>query len=539
MSRPSSTPHCARSCTHEPPHSVRPRRGPAGCPRPHRLVVQPAKLQHRVARGGADRARGRVTDDDRGQRGGQPAGAGHQAAQQARERAQDRRARPGLVGPAGAAAGQGARRTGGPLAGAGDRRAVPCPRRRRGPRLRRDRSDGRECEDRRAPVRPGAVRRQRARPVGSRWRCPGRTFDDGPQPACRAHCLTRCSRSTPDRAQTHPRRSITVAELFYDDDADLATIQERHVAVLGYGSQGHAHALSLRDSGVDVRVGLPEGSQSRAAAEAEGLSVRTPYDACAEADLIMVLAPDTVQRTLYTEAIEPNLSEGKALFFAHGFNIRFGYITPPANVDVAMVAPKGPGHLVRRQYVDGRGVPCLVAIEQDASGSALALALAYAKGIGGTRAGALRTTFTEETETDLFGEQAVLCGGASALVQAGFETLVEAGYQPEVAYFECLHELKLIVDLMYEGGLDKMRWSISDTAEYGDYSRGPRVVNDATKQEMKRILGEIQDATFAREWIAEHEAGGPQYNKYREEGEKHQIEQVGAQLRGLMSWIQQ
>jgi ketol-acid reductoisomerase len=330
-----------------------------------------------------------------------------------------------------------------------------------------------------------------------------------------------------------------MTDIYYDDDADLSLIQARKVAVLGYGSQGHAHALSLRDSGVDVRIGLPEGSKSRAAASDAGLRVLSPYDACAEADLVMVLAPDTAQRGLYTEAIEPNLNDGDALFFAHGFNIRFDYITPPDGVDVAMVAPKGPGHLVRRQYEEGRGVPCLVAIEQDATGNALALALSYAKGIGGTRAGALKTTFTEETETDLFGEQAVLCGGATALVQAGFETLVEAGYQPEVAYFECLHELKLIVDLMYEGGLAKMRWSISDTAEYGDYTRGPRVVTEATKQEMKRILGEIQDGSFAREWIAEDDAGRPQFAKYRAEGEAHQIEQVGGKLRGLMSWIRQ
>src|SRR4051794_26065845 len=331
--------------------------------------------------------------------------------------------------------------------------------------------------------------------------------------------------------------ATSTPEIFYDDDADLSLVTGRKVAVLGYGSQGHAHALSLRDSGADVRVGLPEGSKSRAAAEAEGLRVLTPEQACEEADLVMVLAPDTVQRSLYAEAIEPNLKDGDALFFAHGFNIRFGYITPPSNVDVAMVAPKGPGHLVRRQYQEGRGVPCLVAVEQDASGNAMALALAYAKGIGGTKAGALKTTFTEETETDLFGEQAVLCGGATALVQAGFETLVEAGYQPEVAYFECLHELKLIVDLMYEGGLAKMRWSISDTAEYGDYSRGPRVVNDATKQEMKRILGEIQDGTFAKEWVAEDDAGRPQFDKYRAEGAAHPIEEVGGRLRGLMSWI--
>ena len=326
-------------------------------------------------------------------------------------------------------------------------------------------------------------------------------------------------------------------EIYYDDDADLGVVQGRRVAVIGYGSQGHAHALSLRDSGVDVRVGLPEASKSRAKAEEEGLRVVTPDVASAEADLIMVLAPDTAQRHIYANDIEPNLKDGDALFFGHGFNIRFGLITPPKSVDVAMVAPKGPGHLVRRQFVDGRGVPVLVAIEQDASGQALPLALSYAKGIGGTKAGALRTTFAEETETDLFGEQAVLCGGATALVQAGFETLVEAGYQPEVAYFECLHELKLIVDLMYEGGLSKMRWSISDTAEYGDYSRGPRIVTDATKAEMKRILGEIRDGSFAREWIAEDDAGRPQFTKYAEEGRTHPIEQVGARLRPMMAWI--
>ncbi|HVY11906.1 MAG TPA: ketol-acid reductoisomerase [Mycobacteriales bacterium] len=327
--------------------------------------------------------------------------------------------------------------------------------------------------------------------------------------------------------------------MFYDDDADLALVQGRKVAILGYGSQGHAHALNLRDSGVDVRVGLPEGSKSRAAAEAEGLRVVTPAEASAESDLIMVLAPDTVQRHLFANDIEPHLSDGDALFFGHGFNIRFGYITAPAGVTVAMVAPKGPGHLVRRQFQEGRGVPCLVAVEQDPDGNGLALALSYAKGIGGTRPGTLKTTFTEETETDLFGEQAVLCGGVSALVQAGFETLTEAGYQPEAAYFECLHELKLIVDLMYEGGLAKMRWSISDTAEYGDYSRGPRVITDATKAEMKRILGEIQDGTFAREWIAEDDAGRPNFDKYRAEGAAHPIEEVGGKLRGLMSWIRQ
>jgi ketol-acid reductoisomerase len=326
-------------------------------------------------------------------------------------------------------------------------------------------------------------------------------------------------------------------EIYYDDDADLSLIQARTVAVLGYGSQGHAHALNLRDSGVDVRIGLKEGSSSRAAAEAEGLRVLSPAEAAAEADVIMVLTPDQVQRHLFTEAIEPNLAEGDVLMFSHGFNIRYGYVTPPAGVDVTMVAPKGPGHLVRRQFAEGRGVPCLVAVENDASGNALPLALSYAKAIGGTRPGTLRTTFTEETETDLFGEQAVLCGGLSALVLAGFETLTEAGYQPEAAYFECLHELKLIVDLMYEGGLAKMRWSISDTAEYGDYTRGPRVVTDATKAEMKRILGEIQDGTYAREFIAEDDAGGPQFASYRKAAAEHPIEEVGERLRGLMSWI--
>jgi ketol-acid reductoisomerase len=327
------------------------------------------------------------------------------------------------------------------------------------------------------------------------------------------------------------------AEIFYDDDADLAVIQARRVAVLGYGSQGHAHALSLRDSGVDVRVGLPETSRSRAAAEAEGLRVVTPAQASAEADLIMLLAPDTVQRGLYARDVAPHLGSGDALFFGHGFNIRYGLITPPADVDVAMVAPKGPGHLVRRQFEEGRGVPCLVAVEQDPSGGALPLALSYAKGIGGTRAGVLRTTFTEETETDLFGEQVVLCGGMSALVQAGFETLVEAGYQPEAAYFECLHELKLIVDLMYEGGLSGMRYSISDTAEYGDYTRGPRVVSADTKAEMRRILGEIQDGTFAREWVAEDDAGRPVFTKLAAEAKAHPVEQVGARLRPLFSWL--
>jgi len=330
-----------------------------------------------------------------------------------------------------------------------------------------------------------------------------------------------------------------MADIYYDADADLDLIRSRRVAVIGYGSQGHAHALSLRDSGVDVRVGLPETSASRAKAEAEGLRVVTPAEASAEADLVMVLAPDTAQRKIYAESIGPHLGDGDALFFGHGFNIRYGLISPPVGVDVAMVAPKGPGHLVRRQFAAGRGVPCLVAVEQDASGQALALALSYAKGIGGTRAGVLRTSFAEETETDLFGEQAVLCGGVSALITAGFETLTEAGYDPEIAYFECLHEMKLIVDLMYEGGISRMRYSISDTAEYGDYSRGPRIITAETKAEMRRILSEIRDGTFAREWVAEDEAGRPNFTKYAAEGAAHPIEQVGAKLRSLMSWIKE
>jgi ketol-acid reductoisomerase len=327
------------------------------------------------------------------------------------------------------------------------------------------------------------------------------------------------------------------AEIFYDDDADLGIIQGRKVAVLGYGSQGHAHALSLRDSGVDVRIGLPEGSKSRAKAEEAGLRVLTPAEAVAEADLISIQAPDTVQRKLYANDVAPNLKPGDALFFSHGFNIRYGYITAPEGVDVVLVAPKGPGHLVRRQFVDGKGVPDLVAVEQDATGNALALGLSYAKGIGGTRAGVIKTTFTEETETDLFGEQAVLCGGTSALIQAGFETLVEAGYQPEIAYFEVLHELKLIVDLIYEGGIARQRYSCSDTAEYGDLTRGPRIISPAVKQEMRKVLDEIQDGRFAREWVEEDDNGRPNFTKLRQEGEQHQIEQVGKKLRGLMSWV--
>ncbi|HXL94848.1 MAG TPA: ketol-acid reductoisomerase [Streptosporangiaceae bacterium] len=325
--------------------------------------------------------------------------------------------------------------------------------------------------------------------------------------------------------------------MFYDDSADLSLIQRRHVAVLGYGSQGHAHALSLRDSGVDVRVGLPEGSASREKASNDGLRVLTPAEACEEADLIMVLIPDHLQRKLYEEAIAPALVEGDALFFAHGLNIRYGLINPPDDVDVCMVAPKSPGHLVRRQYSQGRGVPMLVAVERDATGNAWPLALSYAKAIGGTRAGTLKTTFTEETETDLFGEQAVLCGGVSELIKAGFATLVEAGYQPEAAYFECLHEMKLIVDLMYEGGISKMYWSVSDTAEYGGYTRGPRLVDERTREEMRRILGEIQDGTFARELVEEFDAGQPNFKKRREAEQAEQIEQVGAKLRPLMSWL--
>ena len=328
-----------------------------------------------------------------------------------------------------------------------------------------------------------------------------------------------------------------MAEMFYDDSADLSVIQGRKVAVLGYGSQGHAHSLSLRDSGVDVRVGLPEGSKSRAKATDQGLRVVDPATAVQEADVTMILVPDHVQRHLYAEAVAPNLSDGDALFFGHGFNIRFDYIKPPAGVDVCMVAPKGPGHLVRREFVDGRGVPVLVAVENDATGKAWELALSYAKGIGGLRAGGIKTTFTEECETDLFGEQAVLCGGASKLVQYGFETLIEAGYQPEVAYFECLHELKLIVDLMYEGGIAKQRWSVSDTAEYGDYVSGPRVIDPHVKENMQAVLADIKSGAFAARFIADQDAGAPEFKRLRAEGEQHPIEATGRELRKLMSWV--
>ena len=329
-----------------------------------------------------------------------------------------------------------------------------------------------------------------------------------------------------------------MAEMFYDADADLSIIQSRSVAVIGYGSQGHAHALSLRDSGVDVRVGLRPGSPSAAKAEAEGLRVLPVAEAVAEADLVMILAPDQVQRTLYAEEIAPHLVAGDALFFAHGFNIRFGYITAPEGVDVCMVAPKGPGHLVRREYANGRGVPAIIAVEKDETGNAWPLALSYAKAIGALRAGGIKTTFTEETETDLFGEQAVLCGGASALVQAGFEVLTEAGYQPEVAYFECLHELKLIVDLMYEGGIAKQRWSVSDTAEYGDYVSGPRVIDARVKENMKAVLADVQNGAFAQRFIDDQDAGAPEFKALRAQGEAHPIEATGRELRKLMSWVE-
>ncbi|MGW5238830.1 ketol-acid reductoisomerase [Monashia sp. NPDC004114] len=330
-----------------------------------------------------------------------------------------------------------------------------------------------------------------------------------------------------------------MAEMFYDDDADLSIIQGKKVAVIGYGSQGHAHALNLRDSGVDVRVGLAEGSKSTAKAEAEGLAVASVADAVKEADLVVILTPDQVQRTVYANDIQPNLKDGAALLFGHGFNIRFGYIKPETDADVLMVAPKGPGHIVRREFADGRGVPVLLAVEQDASGTAWDLAKSYGKAIGGLRAGGIKTTFTEETETDLFGEQAVLCGGASQLVMYGFETLVEAGYQPEVAYFECLHELKLIVDLMIEGGIAKQRWSVSDTAEYGDYVSGPRVIDPHVKENMKAVLADIQNGTFAKRFIDDQDAGAPEFKALREKGAQHPIEATGRELRKLMAWVKQ
>jgi ketol-acid reductoisomerase len=328
-----------------------------------------------------------------------------------------------------------------------------------------------------------------------------------------------------------------VAEIFYDKDADLSIVQGRKVAVLGFGSQGHAHALNLKDSGVDVVVGLLEGSKSRAKASEQGLKVLTPGEAVKWANVIVVLAPDPKQRDLYTSDIAPNLQPGDALVFGHGFAIRFGFITPPADVDVFLVAPKGPGHTVRREYVAGKGVPNLIAVEQDATGHALELGLSYSKAIGGTRAGTIKTTFTEETETDLFGEQAVLCGGASQLVMYGFETLTEAGYQPEIAYFEVLHELKLIVDLMYEGGIAKQRWSVSDTAEYGDYVSGPRVIGPDVKARMKDVLTDIQSGAFAKRFIDDQDAGAPEFKALRAKGEAHPIEATGRELRKLFSWI--
>ena len=328
-----------------------------------------------------------------------------------------------------------------------------------------------------------------------------------------------------------------MAKLYYEKDADGALVHSRKVAVIGYGSQGHAHALNLLDSGVDVRVGLREGSSSIPKAKAQGLRVVSVAQAASEADLVMILLPDTEQAAVYESDIAPHLGDGDALFFAHGFNIRFGLISPPPGVDVGMVAPKGPGHLVRRTFSEGGGVPSLIAVAEDASGKAMQLALSYADALGATRAGVLETTFEEETETDLFGEQVVLCGGLTALVTAGFETLVEAGYQPESAYFECLHELKLIVDLMYEQGISGMRFSVSDTAEYGDMTRGPRIIDDHVRQEMKRILEEIRDGRFAAEWVAENRAGRPRYRQLQAEGREHQIETVGAELRAMMPFV--
>ena len=328
-----------------------------------------------------------------------------------------------------------------------------------------------------------------------------------------------------------------MATMYYDDDADLGLLAGRKIAVIGFGSQGHAHALNLRDSGLDVMVGLYPGSRSRAAAEEAGLRVGAVEEVSREADVIMVLIPDHLQRDVYEKAIAPGLSEGKMLMFAHGFNIHFQQIDPPDFVDVTMVAPKGPGHLVRRVYEEGGGVPCLLAVHQDASEVARQLALAYAKGIGGTRGGVLETTFLEETETDLFGEQVILCGGLSALIKASFETLVEAGYQPESAFFETMHELKLIVDLIYEGGLARMRYSVSDTAEYGDYSRGPRIITDETRAEMRRILEEIQTGKFAREFILENMSGRSSFLAMRRRDAGHQVERVGAEMRAMMSWL--
>jgi len=328
-----------------------------------------------------------------------------------------------------------------------------------------------------------------------------------------------------------------MAKIYYENQADLSLLQGKKIAIIGYGSQGHAHALNLKDRGMDVRVGLYEGSKSWPAAEAAGLKVMTNAAAAAEADMIMMVLPDPIQGKVYEEDIAPNLKAGDTLMFAHGFNIRFGFIQPPASVDVSMVAPKAPGHRVREVFMEGSGVPSLVAVHQDASGKALANALAYAKGIGSTRAGVLETTFAEETETDLFGEQTVLCGGVSELIKAGFETLVEAGYQPEIAYFECMHELKLIVDLMYQGGLNYMRFSVSDTAEWGDYKSGQRIITDEVRQNMKAILAEIQSGAFAEEWMDEYHGGGKQFYARRNQEQNQQIEQVGKELRRMMTFL--
>ncbi len=328
-----------------------------------------------------------------------------------------------------------------------------------------------------------------------------------------------------------------MAKIYYDADANLDILKDKKIAIIGYGSQGHAHALNLKESGCNVVVGLYKGSKSWSLAEESGLTVATVADAAEAADVIMMLVPDQTQKQVYDGSVQKGLKAEKTLMFAHGFNIHFNQILPPADVDVAMVAPKSPGHMLRQLYTENVGVPALFAVFQDASGKARETALAYAKGIGSTRAGVLETTFAEETETDLFGEQAVLCGGASALIQAGFETLVNAGYQPELAYFECLHELKLIVDLIYKGGLSYMRYSVSDTAEYGDYVSGPRIINDQVKAEMKKILGEIQDGTFARQWILENQAGRPSFNAMRRQGATHSVEIVGKKIRDMMGWL--
>jgi len=328
-----------------------------------------------------------------------------------------------------------------------------------------------------------------------------------------------------------------MAKMYYDADADLGLLKDRTIGVIGYGSQGHAHAQNLRDSGCNVMVAELPGSEPWKSAQEAGFKVATAEEVAKAADIVIMLVPDQYHRQVYYESIEKGMTAGKTLMFAHGFNIHYGQIIPPPNIDVSMVAPKGPGHMLRQVYTEGSGVPALFAVHQNASGKARENALAYAKGIGSTRAGVLETTFAEETETDLFGEQTVLCGGVTSLVKAGFETLVEAGYQPELAYFECMHELKLIVDLMYQGGMSYMRYSISDTAEYGDYTRGPRVIDDYVKDEMRAILDEIQDGTFAREWILENQAGRPSFNALRRKESQHLIEVVGKELRSMMSWL--